>query len=51
MDLDTVDVAELKRFTRTHFDADYHLGDHARDLKFTREVLRLLHTEWHEPSE
>ncbi len=50
LDLDTVDVAELKRFTRTHFDADTILAN-ARDLKFTREVLRLLHTEWHEPSE
>ena len=50
LDPDTVDVAELKRFTRTHFDADTILAN-ARDLKFTREVLRLLHAEWSEPSE
>ena len=50
LDPDTVDVAELKRFTKTHFDSDTILAN-ARDLKFTREVLRLLHTEWQEPSE
>ena len=47
---DTIDVAELKRFTKTHFNSDTILAN-ARDLKFTREVLRLLHTEWQDPSE
>ena len=50
LDPDTVDVVELKRFTKTQFDADTILAN-ARDLKFTREVLRLLHTEWQDPSE
>lgn len=50
LDPDTVDVTELRRFTKTRFDADTILAN-ARDLKFTREVLRLLHEEWQEPSD
>lgn len=50
LDPDTVDVEELRRFTRPHFDANTILVN-ARDLKFTREVLRQLLTEWHEPSD
>ena len=48
--VDAIDVDELKRFTRTSFDIDQILST-AKDLKYTREVLRLLSAEWSAPSE
>ena len=50
LDVDGIDVDELKRFTKTSFDLDQILGT-AKDLKYTREVLRLLTAEWTDPSE
>ena len=50
LDVDAVDVHELKRFTKASFDLDQILST-AKDLKYTREVLRLLGAEWDNPSE
>ena len=50
LDIDAIDVDELKRFTKTSFDIDQILST-AKDLKYTREVLRLLTSEWTDPSE
>lgn len=50
LDVDAVDADELKRFTKTSFDLDQILGT-AKDLKYTREILRLLTAEWADPSE
>jgi hypothetical protein len=50
LDVDTIDVDELKRFTKSSFDLDQILGT-AKDLKYTREILRLLAAEWTDPSE
>ena len=50
LDVDAVDVHELKRFTKTSFDLDQILST-AKDLKYTRDVLRLLAAEWDKPSE
>ncbi len=50
LDVDAIDVDELKRFTKTSFDLDQILST-AKDLKYTREVLRLLTNEWNDPSE
>lgn len=50
LDVDAVDVHELKRFTKASFDLDQILNT-AKDLKYTREVLRLLAAEWDKPSE
>ena len=50
LDVDGIDVDELKRFTKSSFDLDQILST-AKDLKYTREVLRLLTAEWTDPSE
>ena len=50
LDVEAIYVDELKRFTKTSFDLDQILGT-AKDLKYTREVLRLLTMEWTDPSE
>ena len=50
LDVDGIDVDELKRFTKSSFDLDQILRT-AKDLKYTREVLRLLTAEWTDPSE
>ena len=50
LDVDAVDVHELKRFTKASFDLDQILST-AKDLKYTRDVLRLLAAEWDNPSE
>ena len=50
LDVDAVDVHELKRFTKASFDLDQILST-AKDLKYTREVLRILAGEWDNPSE
>ena len=50
LDVDAIDVDELKRFTKTSFELDQILST-AKDLKYTREVLRLLTAEWTDPSE
>ena len=50
LDVDAIDVDELKRFTKPSFDMDQILST-AKDLKYTREVLQLLKKEWTDPSE
>ena len=50
LDVDGIDVDELKRFTKSSYDLDQILST-AKDLKYTREVLRLLTAEWTDPSE
>ena len=50
LDVEAIDVDELKRFTKTSFDVEQILST-AKDLKYTREILRLLTTEWTDPSE
>ena len=49
-DAESIDADELKRFTKPAFDLDKIL-DTSKDLKYTREVLRLLAAEWANPSE
>ena len=41
---------ELRRFTRVQFNVDSTI-EAARDLKYTREIKRLLAAEWRKPSE
>ena len=50
LDAESIDADELKRFTKPAFDLDQIL-DTSKDLKYTREVLRLLAAEWANPSE
>ena len=50
LDAESIDADELKRFTKPAFDLDKIL-DTSKDLKYTREVLRLLAAEWASPSE
>ena len=50
LDAESIDADELKRFTKPAFDLDKIL-DTSKDLKYTREVLRLLAAEWANPSE
>ena len=50
LDADSIDADELKRFTKPAFDLDQIL-DTSKDLKYTREVLRLLAAEWANPTE
>ena len=49
-EVDGIDVEELKRFTKTSFDLTQILST-AKDLKYTREIMRLLGAEWVDPSE
>ena len=50
LDAESIDADELKRFTKPAFDLDQIL-DTSKDLKYTREILRLLAAEWANPSE
>ena len=50
LDAESIDADEIKRFTKPAFDLDMIL-DTSKDLKYTREVLRLLTAEWTNPSE
>ena len=50
LEAESIDADELKRFTKPAFDLDQIL-DTSKDLKYTREVLRLLAAEWANPSE
>ena len=50
LEAESIDADELKRFTKPAFDLDKIL-DTSKDLKYTREILRLLAAEWANPSE
>ena len=50
LDFNEAEVEELRRFTKTSFDPEQILST-AKDLKYTREIMRLLAAEWVEPSE
>ena len=50
LDFNDAEVEELRRFTKTSFDLDQILST-AKDLKYIREIKRLLAKEWAEPSE
>ena len=50
LDAESIDADELKRFTKPAFDLDKIL-DSSKDLKYTREILRVLAAEWTAPSE
>lgn len=50
LDAESIDADEIKRFTKPAFDLEKIL-DTSKDLKYTREVLRLLGAEWGNPSE
>ena len=50
LDFNDGEVEELRRFTKASFDLDQILSN-AKDLKYTREIKRLLTTEWSNPSE
>ena len=50
LDAESIDADEVKRFTKPSFDLEKIL-DTSKDLKYTREVLRLLAAEWANPSE
>ncbi len=50
LDAESIDADELKRFTKAAFDLDKIL-DTSKDLKYTREILRLLAAEWANPSD
>ena len=49
LDAESIDADEIKRFTKPTFDLEKIL-DTSKDLKYTREVLRLLAAEWNNPS-
>ena len=50
LEFDDAEVEELRRFTKTSFDLEQILST-AKDLKYTREIKRLLANEWSEPSD
>ena len=50
LDFNDTEVEELRRFTKASFDIDQILSN-AKDLKYTREIKRLLNSEWSNPSE
>ena len=50
LEFNEAEVEELRRFTKTSFDPEQILST-AKDLKYTREIMRLLAAEWTEPSE
>ena len=50
LEFSDAEVEELRRFTKTSFDLEQILST-AKDLKYTREIKRLLANEWLEPSE
>ncbi len=47
---DSINVKELRNFTKATFDQDALLAN-ARDLKYLREIKRVLESDWSEPSE
>ena len=49
-DFNEAEVEELRRFTKTSFNLDQILST-AKDLKYIREIKRLLAKEWADPSE
>ena len=50
LEFSDADVEGLRRFTKTSFNLEQILST-AKDLKYTREIKRLLATEWSDPSE
>ena len=50
LEFDGAEVEELRRFTKTSFNLEQILST-AKDLKYTREIKRLLANEWSEPSD
>ena len=50
LEFSDAEVEELRRFTKTSFDLEQILST-AKDLKYTREIKRLLANEWSEPSD
>ena len=50
LDFTDAEVEGLKRFTKPFFNLDQILST-AKDLKYTREIKRILTNEWAEPSE
>ena len=50
LDFSDAEIEELRRFTKASFDLDQILSN-AKDLKYTREIKRLLASEWTNPSE
>ncbi len=50
LDFNDAEIEELRRFTKASFDLDQILSN-AKDLKYTREIKRLLANEWASPSE
>ena len=50
LDFNEAEVEELRRFTKASFDPELILST-AKDLKYTREIMRLIAAEWSEPSE
>lgn len=50
LDFNDAEVEELRRFTKASFNIDQILSN-AKDLKYTREIKRILSDEWTNPSE
>ena len=50
LDPDSVNIDELRNFAKATFDQDALLAN-ARDLKFLREIKKLLNSDWTDPSE
>ncbi len=50
LDFNDAEVEELRRFTKASFNIDQILSN-AKDLKYTREIKRILADEWTNPSE
>ena len=50
LDFNDSEIEELRRFTKASFDLEQILSN-AKDLKYTREIKRLLANEWANPSE
>ena len=50
LDVNDAEVEELRRFTKASFNIDQILSN-AKDLKYTREIKRILADEWTNPSE
>ena len=48
LDFSDAEIEELRRFTKASFDLDQILSN-AKDLKYTREIKRLLASEWTKP--
>ena len=50
LDFNEAEVEELRRFSKTSYNLEQILST-AKDLKYSREIKRLLASEWSEPSE